>query len=259
MRYLLPVFAVTLAGCTTLPRGAQIETVAFSEADKTLTGDLYLPASEQKTPLVIVVHGGGWARRTGDMTRICKKLAQKGFAAFNITYRLAPEHKYPKALDDVKEAIQWVKNNGRRYNIDTERIGGWGYSAGGHLILLAGLDPKLGLKAIVSGGTPAELTEWPKSPMITKFIGHPMDSHEEIWRQASPTNRVQEDSPPVFLYHGAWDSLVDIKQMELMEKALKEKNVEVQTHRVSLMGHFAVYLFSGESELKGLKFLKDRL
>ena len=253
------VFVLFLAGCSTLPKGAQVEKVHFSQEVKSLVGDLYLPKAEEKTPVVIVVHGGGWSSRTGDMESICKKLVRRGIAAFNITYRLAPENKYPKAVNDVKAAMDWIKENGARYNIDTQRMGGWGYSAGAHLILLSGLNPEQGLKAIVAGGTPAQLTYWPKSPMIGDFIGHPMATHKKIWEEASPINHVREKSPPVYLYHGAWDTLVDYEQMGIMEKALKKKGVEVKTYSAPLMGHFMVYLLSFKSDRLGLDFLVEKL
>ena len=113
------VFVLFLAGCSTLPKGAQVEKVHFSQEVKSLVGDLYLPKAEEKTPVVIVVHGGGWSSRTGDMESICKKLVRRGIAAFNITYRLAPENKYPKAVNDVKAAMDWIKENGARYNLVT--------------------------------------------------------------------------------------------------------------------------------------------
>lgn len=246
-------------GCSTLPSDTKLETVKFSEEVKSLEGTLYLPASKKPTAAVIVVHGGGWRSRSGEMTTICKKLANQGIAAFNVTYRLAPENLYPKALNDVSAAIDWLNKNAIKYNIDKDRIGGWGYSAGAHLILRAGLDPKMGLKAIVSGGTPAKLDYWPKSPMVEAFIGHPIKTHEKTWKEASPFYYVYENSPPVFLYHGAWDMLVEPEQMYLMEKALKEKNVEVKTHEAPMQGHFVTYLFSAESENLGVKYLKEKL
>jgi acetyl esterase/lipase len=263
MKLLLLSALVMLVGCTSMPEGATVQSLKFSDAHESLIGDLYLPPrlpeSKLTTPVVVVVHGGGWTSRTGDMTAISKKLVKSGIAAFNITYRLAPEHLYPKASIDVSQAISWLKDNAREYNIDPARMGGWGYSAGANLILLAGLDPAAGLKAIVAGGTPAKLTYWPKSPMVEEFVGKPLSTGKALWEEASPVNHVKENSPAVFLYHGARDKLVDYEQMDLMKAALQKKNVEVKTHTVALLGHLTVYLLSHESEQLGVSFLKDRL
>lgn len=259
MRAVLFSALLFLFGCTTMPKGVVIEKARFSSADESLVGDLYLPLSKKKTPVVVVVHGGGWTSRTGDMTAICKKLAKNNIAAFNVTYRFAPEHVYPKQLIDVEAAIDWLKQNADRYNIDSQRIGGWGYSAGANLIMLAGLKPEMGLKAIVSGGTPAKLTYWPRSEMITTYIGHPMDTHKSVWQMASPVNSVEKNSPPVFLYHGAWDTLVSDEQMEIMSDELKKNQVEVETYSAGFLGHFSVYFLGFEAEKRGVNFLKKRL
>lgn len=224
-----------------------------------LKGDLFLPKIAGMKPAVIVLHGGGWSARSGDMERISQQLAQAGYVVFAPTYRLAPRHIFPKALEDVRDAVKWMKEQSLKYEIDTERMAGWGYSAGGHLILLAGLDPSLGLKALVSGGTPADLTAWPNSLLVKNFMGSSMKAEPELWKEASPVNHVDANSPPVFLYHGAWDGLVEVEQMEKMRQALLEKHRTVETHTVSYMGHIAVYLLSQESVDLGIAFIDARL
>lgn len=139
--------------------------------DQKLTVDLYLPNTSGPNPTVLVVHGGGWKKRSGDMESICRDLAKNGYAVFNTTYRLAPKYKFPKPVDDVRDSIQWIKDHAAEYHVDTNRMVGWGYSAGAHLILLAGLDPKNGLKAIVAGGSPANLSVWPDSSLVNEFLG----------------------------------------------------------------------------------------
>jgi len=224
-----------------------------------LKGDLYEPAEKGAKPAVLVVHGGGWDKKTGDMESLCRDLAQAGFVVFNTDYRLAPGSLYPKAVDDVRDSLTWLKAHAEKFEIDPRRISGWGYSAGAHLILLVGLDPSQGLKALVAGGTPADLTAWPDSPLVLKFLGVPRDSHLALWQEASPVNHVEKNSPPVFLYHGEWDHLVEIEQMNKMKAALGSKGVPVETFQVPMMGHVAVYLFSQKSVDKGIEFIKARV
>ena len=222
-----------------------------------LTVDIYSPTQAGLKPAVIVVHGGGWKARSGDMSHICEDLAKAGFVAFNITYRLAPKHLFPKPVDDVKDAVAWIKTNTQKYQVDPSQLSGWGYSAGAHLILMAGLNPQLGLKAIVAGGTPADLTAWPDSEMVMRLLGVAYQANPQLWAQASPINFVESKSPRTFLYHGVWDKLVEVEQMDKMEKSLKDKGIPVETLRLNYLGHLAVYFLSQQSINDGIRFLKQ--
>jgi acetyl esterase/lipase len=225
-----------------------------------LGGDLYIPRSPGLKPAVVVVHGGGWTSRTGDMSGISEKLARAGFVVYNITYRLAPEHRFPSQVNDVSAALEWLYAHAEDYQIDKDNISGWGYSAGANLILLAGLDRKQApfLSSIIAGGTPADLTVWPNSAMVAKLIGEPMKNAEAAWREASPVNHVNSKSPPVFLYHGEWDKLVGPEQMAFMKRALDEKNIPVETYSVDFLGHFAVYALARGAESRGIEFVRER-
>lgn len=79
----------------------------------------------------------------------------------------------------------------------------------------------------------------------------------ELWKQASPVNLVEAHSPRTFLYHGVNDSIVEVEQMDRMEKALKAKNISVETLKINYLGHIAVYFFSQKSIDEGIRFLKE--
>ena len=259
--------AVT-TGCITIfsdPLTVQRD-ITYSTIDEiSLKGDLYFPKSPSAStlnsalPAVLVVHGGGWNKKSGDMSGVSKDLAKAGFVVFNISYRLAPQHLYPAALEDVKAAFIWLKNNASQYSIDTNQISVWGYSAGAHLVLLAALDDDLNVKSIVAGGTPADLTAWPKSPLVTKFLGKTMAEDLELWKKASPIFHVGKDYPPTYLYHGEWDSLVEPDQMDKMAGALKDKGLTVETYTAKYLGHVTTYLLSQESIDRGINFIKKHL
>jgi acetyl esterase/lipase len=237
-----------------------IENLTYKSVDGLeLKGDIYKPKLPGIKPAVLVVHGGWWAKRSGDMEYICKDLARSGFVAFNITYRLAPKNLYPKSVEDVRDAILWLKKNAAKFEVDEKQISAWGYSAGANLILLAGLDPELGLKALVAGGAPADLTVWPKSPYIRDFIGATFAEKPEIWKDASPVNKVGANSPPVFLYHGAQDDLVEPDQVDRMVAALKEKKVHFNYYKAPYLGHVATYLLSQKSIALGVQFIRDQM
>jgi len=225
-----------------------------------LAGDMYSPESTGLRPAVVVVHGGGWTNRSGDMAGISKRLAKAGFVVFNITYRLAPDDRHPAQVEDVSAALEWLYTNAEKYQIDPKRISGWGYSAGAHLILLAGLDRQRPpyLNSIVAGGTPADLTAWPNSPLVLKLIGKPLVDARAEWQEASPVNHVTRQSPPVFLYHGEWDALVEPEQMAMMKAALDAKGVLTTTYTVKFLGHIATYALASEAEQQGVHFISEQ-
>src|SRR5256886_14943428 len=95
--------------------------------------DVYRSAKKGKTrPAVVVVHGGGWSQ--GDKALFAQQsnqLAERGFVAFSINYRLAPAHPYPAAVQDVEAAVAWVRKHAKEYGVDPARIGALGGAGGG--------------------------------------------------------------------------------------------------------------------------------
>jgi acetyl esterase/lipase len=212
--------------------------------DQKISGDIYLPSEKHFDTAVVVIHGGSWSSRQGDMASICEDLATQGYVTFNITYRLAPQNLYPKSVEDSKDAITWFRSQAGKYNFNPERIVVWGYSAGGHLALMAGFDSRLKILGIIAGGTPADFTLWPHSPIIKKYLGNTLQENQELWREASPINHISEKMPPAFLYHGENDHLVEPVQMFKLAEALKIKSNKVSTLLIPYLGHVAVYLLS---------------
>ena len=87
-------------------------------------------------PAVLCIHGGGFrAGNRESYDSLCVKLAQHGYVAVTITYRLAPKYKFPAAVHDSKAAVRWLRANANTFNIDPARIGVTGGSAGGHLCI----------------------------------------------------------------------------------------------------------------------------
>ena len=106
--------------------------------------DVYRPkaaveadGSLKKLPVIISVHGGAWVY--GDKDRYqwyCMRLAQRGFAVVNYSYRLAPEAKFPASLQDTEKVFHWTADNATVYGFDTSNVFAVGDSAGGHLLSL---------------------------------------------------------------------------------------------------------------------------
>jgi acetyl esterase/lipase len=107
-----------------------------------LAGDLYLPAGAGPYPALVGVHGGGWQLGARSAFQFWGPyLAERGYALFAITYRLAKKGQkmFPQAVNDVLAAVQFVRGNASQLKIDAERIALFGASAGGHLSALAAL------------------------------------------------------------------------------------------------------------------------
>lgn len=96
--------------------------------------DVYAPDAPGPHPVLVSYHGGGWmfGLRT-NLQRCGKYLARQGFVVFNVSYRLAPAHAFPTAMQDALCALRWVYDHAAEYGGDPEQIGVWGDSAGGHL------------------------------------------------------------------------------------------------------------------------------
>ena len=154
--------------------------------------DLYLPEpAAARVPVIVVIRGGGW--RSGDkegFRHIAGYLADAGFAAASIEYRVVPEAVFPAAVQDTKAAVRWLRANGSEYGIDPDRIGAIGGSAGAHLSALLGTSHKVHrlegagghadvssrVQAVVAMATPTDFTVgWPEesgSSAIQRVLGH---------------------------------------------------------------------------------------
>lgn len=105
--------------------------------------DLYLAESEEPTPLVIMIHGGGFIG--GDKEKIygVRAYLDDGLSVASVQYRLAPEHPHPAAFHDAARAVQFLRHNAARYNLDGARFATIGASAGGGLSLWLALHDDL--------------------------------------------------------------------------------------------------------------------
>src|SRR4029077_1812425 len=132
-------------------------------------------------PGIVLVHGGGWiegdkssfpSRKTGHPCNI-EDLAALGFVAATVNYRLSGEAPFPAALEDCKCAVRWLRAHAKDYHLDSDHIGAYGNSAGGHLALLLGMvgkeaglegdgpypDQSSAVQAVVSDSGPIDLLE----------------------------------------------------------------------------------------------------
>jgi acetyl esterase/lipase len=247
------------------------ETFATVEG-QTLKLDVYLPRDKAETlrlPAIIVVHGGSWsAGERGDYPQWNEWLARRGYAVFDIDYRIAPQPNWQTATGDVKCAISWVKTNAARYGVDAGRIALLGRSAGGHLALLAAystgeaaLAPgcaspaDLSVRAVISLYAPTDLKwgyEHPAnervldgSGKIRDFTGGTPASAAEAIRIASATSHVNAQTPPTLLLHGGHDQLVRDENMTLLAERLKQQHIAHRAVLIPYAQHAFDYNFNG--------------
>lgn len=248
-----------------------VQGLTYTPADwpQALQGDLYLPQQNKPSPVVLMVHGGGWnSRSPADMVWIAEELAGHGFAVFNIAYRFAPEYRFPAQLHDLQVARQWLDEHGERYQLDTQRVSGFGFSSGAHLIALlatvASSDsdlnqpyggPETRLNAVVAGGTPADLTSFDSGKLLLQFLGADQSTIPETYRVASPITHITPQTPPFFLFHGSMDSLVPYAQAEAFHRALRAEGVQSSLLKMHLRGHITSFLTGGNAVEQGLMFL----
>jgi len=132
--------ATALAGCS----GAGVEEihgVAYDDRFAADVLDVYLPEDgETARPAVMFVHGGGWRIGSRDHhVDHARRLAESGYAAISIDYRLTPDGVYPRSIQDSMCALAFVRSRAGEWGIDPDRIAVMGYSAGGHLVSLLGV------------------------------------------------------------------------------------------------------------------------
>ena len=226
-------------------------------------GDLYRPRRVGPSPAVLIVHGGSWQRGSrSEMTRFAHRFAEAGYVVFNVDYRLAPQHHHPAQRDDVRAAFRWLHAHAHGLGVDPDRIAVMGYSAGAHLALLLGLaDPHGGPRpnAVIAGGAPCDLTEYPDSPTLAALIGGSGNELPDRYADASPISHVTGDDPPVLLYHGTLDWIVDVEQSRRLLAKLHAAGVRAQLFEEPWAGHGTAFLLDGDSFRVSLAFLAAQM
>jgi acetyl esterase/lipase len=218
--------------------------------------DLYLPSADELSPVVVYVHGGGWQRGTRRdpppllAADFYDQIATQGLAGAAIDYRLSGEARFPAPLEDVRTAVDWVRDNAAAYGLDPGRVLLWGDSAGGHLALLAALTGAT-VRAAVAwfpvtdlAGMPSDLAEAGGTPDLgpdsreARLLGAPASSVPDLARQASPVSYASADAPPILLLHGTADDLVPAAQSVRLAEALGRAGARVELELVPDATHF---------------------
>ena len=232
--------------------------VEFSNADNQhLQVNIARPKSgDGPFPAIVCIHGGGFRAGTREgYDGMCVTLAQKGYVAITVTYRLSPAYQFPAAVHDCKASVRWLRANAAKYHVDPARIGAMGGSAGGHLALFLGVtagvkefegegnaDQSSAVAAVVSYAGPSDFTKsYAKSvdaaEVLPLFFGGDLSTklHEHI--AGSPLNWVTPHAAPTLCIHGTADNYVAFEQAQWMVDRLKASGVEAELLPFENGGH----------------------
>ena len=226
--------------------------------DQHLAMNIALPKqSNALRPAILCIHGGGFrAGKRESYDGLCQQLAERGYVAATTSYRLAPKYQFPAAVHDVKAAVRFLRANAAKYQIDPDRIGVVGGSAGGHLAQFLGVTDGVA-QFEGDGGNPGVssrvscVVNFYGPSDFTKSYGKSVDAAEvlPLWfggdlstklRQhqiGSPLNWVTPEAAPTILIHGTEDKYVAFEQAEWMLARYQQVGAEVEMLKLDGAGH----------------------
>lgn len=253
----LPVIlaACVLAVASSVPAAAPAsspahEDVAYDKADPAQKLDVYRAESDQPTPAMVFLHGGGW--RAGSKNHVpgwlMNAVREGSLSVVSVEYRFSNVAPHPAQVNDCLRAIQFVRHKAAEWNIDPKRIGVTGGSAGGHLSLWVALhddaaepdseDPVRRQSSRVACAVSfAGPTDWSllseidhKHPAYRQLLGYepgtPADEMDaKAKKDVSPISFASQDDPPVMQVHGDNDTTVPIEHARNLHERLKSVGV----------------------------------
>lgn len=215
--------------------------------------NLALPksADNKPRPAIVVIHGGGWSGgKRGDHDPQIKDYAARGYVAATIDYRLAPKHVFPSQTEDCQQAVRWLREQREELQIDPDRIGAVGFSAGAHLAMLLGVvdaderqDPGVAsskVQAVVAFAGPTDLAaDLPARSIeiVERFIGGKRDKLPDVVRRASPVTHISRDDAPLLLFQGSADEIVPCSQAYAMIDAMTKQGLPGRAEILVGAGH----------------------
>lgn len=204
--------------------------------------DLGLPANRtSNTPLVVVVHGGGWATGDkGELTWLLNGLKQRGFAVANINYRLTlnSTDNYKMQVDDLDSAVQFTLRMASLHTFNGQKLYITGHSAGGHLALCYAYTRNTSGKVKAAGSLAGPTDLFAMSyynfniynPLLNPYLGMPLipvtPVSEQRYKNCSPQYQATASSPATIFFHGELDIIVNPDQSSGLYTKLGTLNVD---------------------------------
>jgi len=210
------------------------------------------PQPGEPAPVLIFVPGGAWVHgsRLLQGYALMSHLAEMGWVCLSIDYRVAPHHRWPAHITDVKTAIAWAHANVDKFGGDRNFVAVAGCSAGGHLSALAGLtanDPEMQCELPEGSDTSVDAVvgiygryDWEDRSTAERarfvdflervVVGRKLSKHADVFRKASPVARVHEDAPPFLVIHGTGDSVIPVEQARSFVEKLRAASHSVVSY-----------------------------
>ncbi|MCG6187636.1 alpha/beta hydrolase [Maribellus maritimus] len=242
--------------CFSPPAGVKFYSdIPYKEGNNAWLVDIAVPENVgENLPAVATIHGGGWKKGDKNGQRgLIVRFAQNGYVAMAVRYRLSGEAPFPACLQDVKSAIRFLRANADRYNVDPDRIGAYGNSAGAHLASMLGLVPvDMGfddganmefssvVNAVCAVSAPTDFSNWENydSVQSVEFLDSSKGTLMERAQKASPISYVNKMSPPFLLIHGTKDKTVPASQSIRLASELRKVGAEnINLILVDDLGH----------------------
>lgn len=231
--------------------------------------DIYLPKEAKDSyPVVIHTYGSAWSmnnsKGSADINTICAGFLKAGFAVVTPNHRSASDAIYPAALHDIKAVVRFVRGNAAKYKFDTNFVAVSGFSSGGHLSSLTATtcgmkEGKSGSVTVDLEGSLGEFTSFsscvdaaclwsPPTDIYTMnpissfggsgtfegaFIGVEREGNKDKWMVASSPYYASEEDPPIIMFHGTSDQVVNIEQSQELYDSLQKHNVVSEFVKVS--------------------------
>lgn len=233
--------------------------------------DLARPRTGGPFPCVVCLHGGAWKMGSrkdlsepfGEVSfgipgaSLIEVLADRGFAAVSVSYRLAPRNQFPAQIHDAKSAVRFLRTHASELHLDPDRIAALGFSAGGHLAALLGTtgstedrtfggtlypNVKSDVACVVDFFGPSDLTLYCQTPGIEELFFRPLlgslfQDNPAVYKKASPLTHVSADDSPFLLIHGTADLVVPVLHSERLHKKLRSAGVESELLPMPGKGH----------------------
>ena len=228
---------------------------------------LYRPSAEHGVPLVVYLHGGGWV--VGDLDthdHVCRTIASKaGMAVLSVDYRLAPEHKFPAALDDAQAATIWAFENADVLGVDPARLAIAGDSAGGNLaavvaqrgvvplkyqvLIYPAVDMSMTLPSIEANAVGPTLTKKMMQWFIDHYLRNEDDKRDVAASPILASDEVLSTVPPALVITSEFDPLCDDGEEYGKRLAKNGVNASVVRFNGTLHGFFS--MLSGVDDAVG--------
>lgn len=247
----LPMPGVDFIQTRAKPQYSDLAYAALSNAQKL---DLYLPEGRGPFPAVLIIHGGAFmfGDKADDISQAgTDPLLAAGYAVANVNYRLSGEAKAPAQVQDAKTAVRWLRGHAREFNLNPDKIGAWGSSAGANIAALLGTsggaaalegaelgwaDESSRIQAVVDWFGPTDFLKMddqlrasglhspephdaPFSPE-SLLIGAPIQTRPDLAASLNPITYVSPDAAAFLMQHGTADSVVPCQQSQLLYDAL---------------------------------------